>query len=862
MNENSALFYFTSDMQKIFILLSFITLTLFAQAQLLEERKYSEKHIDFSPEAIRARVDFFANTPVVVTNETPQWREIGPVQNPGNYGQSERQYRRIRGIGRIYCVEFDPINPNRIFAGSPTGGLWVSRDNGASWENAGTDFLPNPGISHVQLHPTDSNTWFIATGDGDDLFSFSYGIYRTQNGGKSWVSINGQNNALPITSLDQSWKPVTIRKMALVQNNPNILYAATTEGLYRTENALAGSGAVKWEKMYDGSFYDVQIVPNSGGARILAGGETVVYSLNFGKSWNELRDIDQTHYGKLHGKRKRTTIRISPDKPTWAYLALTVDDGEGSTRFDAVLYRYDLSRQRMELITELPREMGPQKYMGAGRAQSIAVSPENASEIILGNVMNLYRSQDGGKTYEAVGKDFHDDLHWACYRGSSSEIWLGTDGGVSSSIDSGKSWRQHDVNLNVLNAFNMGFGRQVKAFAYGGYDVGCNLTDSAGNFMVATFGDGFETEIDDHNPDSVIYYTAVNGYISRFVKGEKSTFVTPPRNLTGAQWKRHFVLDRERPGVIYSAGKSPLVSYNYGDDWEVLGPEVESDIWEVFTGHQVKEAVYAIGVSPFAILKYNYTSEDWADVTPAVYGYNENQPIRRWASDVYVHPTDPNRYWVTYGRYENGNENYPIPKVIEVNNGVVTDLTGIYQGDLALQNLKVYEVAYQGGSVNRVFVGTNAGVFYKDNRTKRWVKITGLPHAAVQELEVDECRGVLYAATYGRGIWETDLMLADDLVRVRRDEVWDDDRDIYANVIVSSGKTLTIKGTINMARDKEIIVLPGAKLIIDGGEVTNRCGENWTGIDQRQSNSFLFRRPRGVVEMINGGRITSVKRPD
>jgi hypothetical protein len=862
LDENSALFYLYLQMTRVFFLLFLSTFYFTAHAQLLGEGKYVEKQFDFSPEALEARYRFFQNYPGVVETEISKWREIGPLENPGNYGQSERQYKRIRGIGRIYCIEFDPNVESRIFAGSPTGGLWISRNNGESWVNGGTDFLPNPGISHIQLHPTDSNTWFIATGDGDDLFSFSYGIYRTQNGGKSWVSINGQKNPLPVTSLTESWNPVTIRKMALVPNNPNILYAATTEGLYRTTNALAGSGSVEWEKLYEGSFYDVQIVPNSRGARILAGGETVVYSLNSGESWQEIRDIEETHYGKLSGKRKRTTIRISPDKSTQAYLALTVDDGEGSTRFEAVLYRYDLSRQRMEFIAELPREMGPQKYMGAGRAQSITVSPENASEIILGNVMNLYRSMDGGKTFEALGKDFHDDLHWVCYRESSAEIWLGTDGGVSSSVDSGQTWRQHDVNLNVLNAFNMGYGRRVKTYSYGGYDIGCNLTDSLGQFMVATFGDGFETEIDDSNSDSIIYYTAVNGYISRIVKGQKSTFVTPPRNLTGAQWKRHFVIDRQRSGVIYSAGNSPLVSQNYGDDWEVLGPEIEHDIWEVFLGHQVKEAVYAIAVNPFAILKYEYNSNQWIDVTPSVYGFENNQPIKRWASDVYVHPTDPNRFWVTYGRYENGGGNYPIPKVIEVNNGIARDLTGILEGDRALENLKVYEVVYQGGSSDRVFVGTNAGVYYKDGRTKKWIKIPGLPHAAVHELEMDECRGVLYAATYGRGIWETDLLLADDPVRIRKDETWEEDRDVYSNIIIPSGKTLTIKGVVNMAEGKEIIVLPGAKLIIDGGEVTNRCGMKWAGFDLRESNSFLFRRPKGKVEFLNNGRFTSVKRPD
>lgn len=97
---------------------------------------------------------------------------------------------------------------------------------------------------------------------------------------------------------------------------------------------------------------------------------------------------------------------------------------------------------------------------------------------------------------------------------------------------------------------------------------------------------------------------------------------------------------------------------------------------------------------------------------------------------------------------------------------------------------------------------------------------------------------------------------------INSDEVWDFKIKMYQNILVKTGNTLTIKCEVMMPNDGKIIVEPGAKLVIDGGHITNFYHlpddkiSFWSGIEVhgnyqlRQNTSN-----QGVVEVINDGII-------
>jgi hypothetical protein len=142
----------------------------------------------------------------------------------------------------------------------------------------------------------------------------------------------------------------------------------------------------------------------------------------------------------------------------------------------------------------------------------------------------------------------------------------------------------------------------------------------------------------------------------------------------------------------------------------------------------------------------------------------------------------------------------------------------------------------------RLYVGTDMGVFYFDNSMSDWDYFgIGGPRTMVTDMEINQCGQQLIVSTAGRGLWTADLVPNREY-QVLHDEVyvsnfWNDifDRDIH----IFNGATFTINSgtTLNMGRNRKIIVDIGAKLLVNGGIITNDCNAMWEGIIVRGSKT-------------------------
>ncbi|MBL7921806.1 MAG: T9SS type A sorting domain-containing protein [Bacteroidia bacterium] len=108
----------------------------------------------------------------------------------------------------------------------------------------------------------------------------------------------------------------------------------------------------------------------------------------------------------------------------------------------------------------------------------------------------------------------------------------------------------------------------------------------------------------------------------------------------------------------------------------------------------------------------------------------------------------------------------------------------------------------------------------------------------------------------------TNVNTAFDL-NITSNQTWTVDRYLKGNITVKAGNTLTIKCWVSMAKDARILVEKGAKLVIDGGTVTNFFGALWRGIEvagsstQNQNVSGGYGLYQGMVNIINGGTLTN-----
>lgn len=84
------------------------------------------------------------------------------------------------------------------------------------------------------------------------------------------------------------------------------------------------------------------------------------------------------------------------------------------------------------------------------------------------------------------------------------------------------------------------------------------------------------------------------------------------------------------------------------------------------------------------------------------------------------------------------------------------------------------------------------------------------------------------------------------------------DAEYTQDIVIKSPAVVRILGKVNMQAQAKIVVEKGAKLIIDGGEITNPCGQFWRGIEVQgdYSNPQNPESNQGVVEIINYGKIS------
>ncbi len=228
-------------------------------------------------------------------------------------------------------------------------------------------------------------------------------------------------------------------------------------------------------------------------------------------------------------------------------------------------------------------------------------------------------------------------------------------------------------------------------------------------------------------------------------------------------------------------------------------------------------------------------------------------PINEIATD----PANTDRVWIAQGGIGYSGAKY---RVNYSPNGGTTwyDISYGLPGGMPVSCIVYDEIA------NVLYCATDVGIYTYNfnnfnasgtvvngvNQSASWTcfnkGISGgpdFPNAIVTHLEINRCQGKLFASTYGRSIWTTDLYPTSTTIPpvsdvISTNTIWSSTLYIKGCITVNSGKTLTITGTtVHMPKNGQIMVQPGGKLIVTNSTLTNDCqGCMWYGI-QAQGNS-------------------------
>jgi photosystem II stability/assembly factor-like uncharacterized protein len=679
------------------------------------------------------------------------WQYAGPPGAPGNGG----------GTGRINCLRRHPGNKQILWAGTPDGGLWKSTDAGRNWSNL-TDSLPNLGISDIAINPQHPDTMYIATGDGygyaytNGQFwggSYSNGVMKSTDGGQSWAQTT--------LNYDQT-QSRQVYKLLIYPADPNLLLAATNNGIWRSTDA-GGT----WKQMLSNDLSKIIFHPTNPSIVYASGGGYFFYSTDAGATWKEnSAAFTSLGYAVI-------PLAVTPAQPDAIFaLAVTYSDG--------VLYK---SRDKGLTWVNLG---GISKNTFYGKyASVVAVSPKDTNHILTGGV-NLVESFDGGNNWGISAYNYygytpyvHPD-HRVLEFVTNDTIYDGNDGGIYKGGKAPKDvlydWNLISSGIHTLQFYGVGSANSKPGrFFAGAQDNGINRSNNGAWDHVVT-ADGMLCAVDNANPN-IVYANTQYGYVHKSTNGGSVWSQNSIGPFGNFNWVTPLVINPHDSKVLYYGGDvfyksvNTPVSINSFPRWDRHEVDINNkfNIGQIAVSHSDTSFIYVVKQSDYypntaAIYRSENGGISWTNISkglPKGYVY---------ISGIDVDRVDSLKIYLSISGFLSGQ------KVFMSKNGgdTWTNISG------SLPNVPANCINVEGSTRNGIYVGTDVGVFYRNDDDTDWVRYSeGLPNVIIDKMEVLPSINKLRAATYGRGIWEGEL--AGTLTSIVKSEAIQQDIAVFPN---------------------------------------------------------------------------------
>lgn len=683
----------------------------------------------------------------------------GPTSAGGNWSLMAPQNYPVNltgqptGMGRINAIAFHPTDPNTIFVGSPSGGIWKTTNHGISWTNLSSN-LPRLGVSAIVVHPSDPNTIYLGSGDRDGGDCPGTGVYKSINGGTTWNAIN--------TTMGN----VIVGELLMLPSDPNTLYAATATGIYKTINA-----GTSWNLLISGDFRDIEFKPGDpttiyAVAYVAYGNAKFYRSLNSGTSWTEIGPANGV---PLSGPRM--VIGTTPANTSIVWLVQL----KSSDKTFSALLKSTNSGLNFDTVSYSPNLFG-YPCDGSGTATQatydlcITGSPTNEDIVYVGGVNN-WKSTNGGISWEITthwsetcggsATELHADQHVYARSPLNNRLYVGHDGGLSFTANEGDTWTEITGPLPVTQIYKIGVSAaDPNIVLYGMQDNGSNALVN-GNLYTTRGGDGTETLID-YSDGNWCYNTYVNGNISRSSGGPTGYYyqvAASGSNLIPetdkAAWVIPFFLHKTNPSVMFAGYQNVYRCDN------IKASPSTSVTWSAISSGEAYSVRCMEQSTANPNILYVYRSYYYAislqrtDNANAVPGSVTWTPCSTPSADIIMDiETDPYNENIVY-----------VVAGSRIFKSTDKGMSWIdISGNLPLLNINC--MVLDKNASEGLYIGNQLGIWYKDAATHpNWVLFSnGLPSVDVRELEIyydnnNPANNKIIAGTYGMGLWHSDLMV-------------------------------------------------------------------------------------------------------
>ncbi|MCA2995959.1 exo-alpha-sialidase [Gemmatimonas sp.] len=713
-----------------------------------------------------------------------------PAYDPTLYSDGSRTARAFKSLrwrlvgpfrgGRSTAVTGDPTRPLVFYFGAVNGGVWKTTNAGQTWENITDGKTDLSSVGAITVAPSDPNVIWVGSGEGKPREDITYGtgVYRSTDGGESWVP-RGLANTHQITSL------------RVHPTNPDVAYVTALghafgpnpdRGVFRTTD-----GGATWKKILfvDDSTGAADLSMDVTNPRILyaslwkfqrtpwgmnagAGRSGLWKSTDGGDTWTELT----FNPGMPKGLIGKIGVAVSPANGQRVYANIEAQDSLGG------VFRSD------DGGASWTRTNGDQKFVVRPfYYMSITADPVNENTVYVMN-LQVSRSIDGGRTFSTVRVP-HGDTHimWVDPK-NPQRLINGNDGGATVSLDGGRTWstqnnqptsqfyhvttdqsqpyrilgaQQDNTTVNIAHRSDRGSLTERDWYPVAGCENAYIAIDPRDPNV--TFGGCYMGQLSRHDArtnmrrDVSVWLGNYDGYAVADV----------PQRF---QWTFPIHFSPHDPDVLYTASQYVWRSRNQGSSWEKISGDLTrhdpatmqrsgGPVTGDMTGTEWYATIFAFAESPVTKGVLWTGSDDglvhvsrdngatWTNVTPKAFGAFTRVSI------IEASPFEAGTAYLAANRYQQDDFTPYLFKTTDYGASWTRIDAGIPQG--------AFTRAIRSDTKRKglLFAGTETGVYVSLNDGTSWEPLQlNLPRVVIRDLRVHG--NDLIVATHGRSFWSLD----------------------------------------------------------------------------------------------------------
>jgi photosystem II stability/assembly factor-like uncharacterized protein len=682
--------------------------------------------------------------------------------------------------GRVTAIDALYSNPETIFVGGASAGVWKTDNGGATWWPIFDD-QPLINIGSIKVQQSNPSVIWVGTGEGNPRNSLNLGegIYKTLDGGKTWKRMGLE-------------KTRNIHRIVIDPTNPNTVYAAaignpygihSERGVYKTTD-----GGETWQRILytnDTSGCAELVMDPSNPNKLIANmwqhqrkpwnfnsggpGSGIYLTVDGGKNWKKL--------GKEEGLPAdpigRCGLAFAPSHPNIVYAKVEATKNG--------FYKSEDGGFSWKLVNSDPAQITDRPFY----YQEIYVDPKNENRIYDVH-STITMSEDGGKSFTTLipYNGIHPDHHaWWIHPTNENLIIEGNDGGIGISRDRGKTWR-FDEQLPFGQFYHINVDNELPYNVMGGLQDNGSWRGPAYTWIDGGIrnyyweslwgGDGFDV-VPDPTDSKWVYAMSQGGSVGRYhIPTGASESVRPPspdaRKKMRFNWNSAIAMDPFDPNALYFGSQFVNKSTDKGTTWTVISPDLTTNNPEQqkeetggltldITGAENFNTIMAIAPSPKNrnviwagtddgnVQLTQDAGKTWTNFRGKIPGMN----VGAWITQIQASRYNEGEAFVVSNDYRRGDFSITIFRT--------KDFGKTWENMLANKGLKGYALCMiqDPAEPNLIFVGTEQGLWVSFDNAKTFQQWkNGYPSVSTYDLAIQEREADLVIATFGRALWVLD----------------------------------------------------------------------------------------------------------